>query len=123
MLKNPFLVFLSAMGQIRRARSSVRIEHRAFKQNPQRNPGVPGSIPGGPATHRVHLSCCFLDFFPFFLFAPSRGERYAYMKETMTSEVEKNKLYVEQPTSEPKVKAFISAYEPLRIENCEKCGK
>ena len=45
------------------------------------------------------------------------------MKEAMTSEVEKNKLYVEQPTSEPKVKAFISAYEPLRIENCEKCGK
>ena len=35
----------------KRARSSARIEHRAFKQaSLQRNPGVPGSIPGGPAS-------------------------------------------------------------------------
>ncbi len=32
------------------ARSSVRTEHRTFKRKaPHRNPGVPGSIPGGPA--------------------------------------------------------------------------
>ena len=32
-----------------RARSSVRTEHRAFKRKLRRNPGVPGSIPGGLA--------------------------------------------------------------------------
>ena len=35
--------FIIKFAEHRRARSSVRIEHRAF------NPGVPGSIPGGPA--------------------------------------------------------------------------
>jgi hypothetical protein len=34
-----------------------------------------------------------------------------------------NKLFIEQPTSEPKVKAYIPMYEPLKVETCKKCGK
>jgi hypothetical protein len=34
-----------------------------------------------------------------------------------------NKLFVEQPSSEPKVKVLIPMYEPLRVEKCKKCGK
>ena len=33
-----------------------------------------------------------------------------------------NKLFLEQPISEPKVKAFIPMYEPLKTEICKKCG-
>jgi len=36
--------------------------------------------------------------------------------------IEVNKLFIEQETSEPKVKAFIPIYEPLKTEICEKCG-
>jgi hypothetical protein len=36
---------------------------------------------------------------------------------------EVNKLFVEQPTSEPKVRAFIKTYEPLKVEKCKKYGK
>jgi RNase P subunit RPR2 len=35
--------------------------------------------------------------------------------------IEVNKLFIEQPSSEPKVKVFIPMYEPLRTETCEKC--
>jgi RNase P subunit RPR2 len=34
---------------------------------------------------------------------------------------EVNKLFVEQPINEPKVKAYIPMYEPLKTETCEKC--
>jgi ribosomal protein S27E len=34
-----------------------------------------------------------------------------------------NKLFVEQPSPEPKVKVMIPMYEPLQVSNCEKCGK
>lgn len=34
-----------------------------------------------------------------------------------------NKIFVEQPTSEPKVKAYIPFYEPLEFVKCEKCRK
>jgi hypothetical protein len=37
--------------------------------------------------------------------------------------IEVNKGFIEQPTSEPKVKAYVSIYEPLRTETCKKCGK
>jgi uncharacterized Zn finger protein len=34
-----------------------------------------------------------------------------------------NKVFIEQDTSEPKVKAYIPVYEPLEISKCKKCGK
>jgi hypothetical protein len=34
-----------------------------------------------------------------------------------------NKIFLEQPTSEPKVKAYIPMYEPLEVVKCKKCGK
>jgi RNase P subunit RPR2 len=35
--------------------------------------------------------------------------------------IEINKLLIEQETSEPKVKAFIPMYDPLKTETCKKC--
>jgi len=35
----------------------------------------------------------------------------------------KQKIFVEQETSEPKVKAYIPIYEPLEVVKCKKCGK
>ena len=34
-----------------------------------------------------------------------------------------NKIFIEQKTSEPKVKAYIPMYKPLEITKCKKCGK
>ena len=34
-----------------------------------------------------------------------------------------NKIFIEQETSEPKVKAYIPMYEPLEVVKCKKCGK
>jgi phage FluMu protein Com len=34
-----------------------------------------------------------------------------------------NKIFVEQPTSEPKVKAYVVMYEPMQVVKCKKCGK
>jgi len=34
-----------------------------------------------------------------------------------------NKLFIEQETSEPKVKAFIPMYKPLKVETCKKCKR
>ena len=34
-----------------------------------------------------------------------------------------NKVFVEQNSSEPKVKVFIPMYEPLEVSKCQKCGK
>jgi len=34
-----------------------------------------------------------------------------------------NKIFVEQPSSEPKVKVLIQIYAPLQISKCKKCGK
>jgi len=34
-----------------------------------------------------------------------------------------DKIFIEQNTPEPKVKAFIPMYEPLEVAKCEKCGK
>ena len=35
--------------------------------------------------------------------------------------IEVNKLFIEQPYSEPKVKVFIPHYQPLKTETCKKC--
>jgi len=34
-----------------------------------------------------------------------------------------NKIFVEQPSSEAKVKVLIPMYEPLQVSKCKKCGK
>jgi len=34
-----------------------------------------------------------------------------------------NKIFIEQPSSEPKVRVLIPMYEPLEISKCKKCGK
>ena len=34
-----------------------------------------------------------------------------------------NKIFIEQPTSEPKVKAYIPMYEPFKTTRCSKYGK
>jgi hypothetical protein len=34
-----------------------------------------------------------------------------------------NKIFIEQPGSEPKVKVLIPMYKPLRVEECKKCKK
>ena len=34
-----------------------------------------------------------------------------------------NKIFIEQPSSEPKVRVMIPMYKPLETERCEKCGK
>jgi hypothetical protein len=35
--------------------------------------------------------------------------------------IEVKKLFIEQETSEPEVKAIIPMYEPLKTETCKKC--
>ncbi len=37
--------------------------------------------------------------------------------------VQVNKLFVEQPSPEPKVKVMIPVYEPLKMSKCKKCGR
>ena len=34
-----------------------------------------------------------------------------------------NKVFIEQPSSEPKVKVLVPMYEPLQVSKCKKCGK
>lgn len=34
-----------------------------------------------------------------------------------------DKIFVEQPSSESKVKVLIPMYEPLEVVKCRKCGK
>jgi hypothetical protein len=34
-----------------------------------------------------------------------------------------NKIFIEQNTIEPKVKAYIPMYEPLETVECKKCGR
>ena len=34
-----------------------------------------------------------------------------------------NKIFIEQNTPEPKVKAYIPMCKPLEVSKCEKCGK
>jgi len=34
-----------------------------------------------------------------------------------------NKIFVEQPSPESKVKVLIPMYEPLEVAKCERCGK
>jgi len=34
-----------------------------------------------------------------------------------------NKIFIEQPSPEPKVKVLITMYEPLRVSRCKRCGK
>ena len=36
---------------------------------------------------------------------------------------EADKIFVQQPSPEPKVKVFIPMYKPLKTERCKKCGK
>jgi len=36
--------------------------------------------------------------------------------------IEVDKIFVEQPSSEPKVKVLIPMYEPLETSKCKKCG-
>jgi len=35
--------------------------------------------------------------------------------------IEVKKLFIEQPSLEPKVKAIIPMCEPLKVETCKKC--
>lgn len=38
--------------------------------------------------------------------------------------IEVDKIFIEQPNPiEPKVKALIPMYDPLKIKQCKKCGK
>jgi len=37
--------------------------------------------------------------------------------------VEVDKIFVEQPSSEPEVKILIPMYEPLNVYKCKKCRK
>jgi hypothetical protein len=34
-----------------------------------------------------------------------------------------NKIFIEQPSSEPKVQVFIPMYEPLQVVKCKKCNR
>jgi hypothetical protein len=34
-----------------------------------------------------------------------------------------NKIFIEQATSEPKVKAYVPTYKPLETVKCKKCGE
>jgi len=34
-----------------------------------------------------------------------------------------NKIFIEQPSPEPKVKVFIPMYDPLEVTKCKKCGQ
>lgn len=34
-----------------------------------------------------------------------------------------NKIFIEQPSSEPKVKVLIPMYEALEVVKCQKCGR
>ncbi len=34
-----------------------------------------------------------------------------------------NKVFIEQPSSEPKVRVMIPLYEPLEVVRCKKCGE
>jgi len=34
-----------------------------------------------------------------------------------------NKIFIEQSSSEPKVRVMIPMYQPLEVAKCEKCGK
>ena len=34
-----------------------------------------------------------------------------------------NKIFIEQPSSEPNVRVLIPMYEPLQVSKCKKCGK
>lgn len=34
-----------------------------------------------------------------------------------------NKIFIEQPSSEAKVKVLIPIYEPLEVVKCKKCGE
>jgi len=34
-----------------------------------------------------------------------------------------SKIFIEQNTSDSKVKAYIRVYEPLEVVKCKKCGK
>jgi len=34
-----------------------------------------------------------------------------------------NKIFFEQPSSEPEVKVLIPMYEPLEVVKCKKCAK
>jgi RNase P subunit RPR2 len=36
---------------------------------------------------------------------------------------EVNKLFIEEPSSEPKVRVMVPYYEPLKTEICKKCKK
>jgi len=35
--------------------------------------------------------------------------------------IEVDKIFIEQPSQEPKVKAIIPMYKPLKVETCKKC--
>jgi hypothetical protein len=34
-----------------------------------------------------------------------------------------NKLFIEQPSPEAKVRVMLPMYEPMKTERCKKCGK
>ena len=34
-----------------------------------------------------------------------------------------NKIFIEQNSPEPKVKAYVPMYKPLQVSKCKRCGK
>jgi uncharacterized OB-fold protein len=34
-----------------------------------------------------------------------------------------NKIFVEQPSPEPKVKVMVPMYKPIEVTECNKCGR
>jgi hypothetical protein len=60
---------------------------------------------------------------------------FSYQKRTMRNfkmkrshrghwnRVPVNKVFIEQPNPEPKVRVLIPMYEPLEVSKCKKCGK
>lgn len=55
-----------------------------------------------------------------------KNDRHLRMKRSSCSHWNKvpvNKTFIEQNSSEPKVKLFIPMYEPLEVTKCKKCGK
>ena len=68
--------------------------------------------------------------FPFFCFNYQVGKRMRrFLRLKCKScghwnRIEVNKVFIEQPYPiEPRVKALIPMYEPLKTETCKKCGK
>lgn len=63
------------------------------------------------------------------MFYKSKGVLYAEKTQNECSnhghwnKIPVNKIFIEQPSSESKVKVLSPTYEPLEVVKCEKCGE